>query len=339
MSEAIEELRAALAAVCARALASDVAVTSLRRLTAGANCETWSFDCASGDALHELILRRVPAGLQRTGDFGAIPIADEPPLLECAHTAGVPVARVLARLQPGDELGDGYLMSRIAGETLPQLLLREPRFDKARARLAHQCGSALARIHSIDTATVPRGVAQRGEREQLASLRAMLDRLDADSGVFELALRWLGERAPQCTRPTLVHGDFRNGNLVVGEQGLAGVLDWELAHIGNPHEDLGWLCVNSWRFGRADKPVGGFGAIGDLLASYAQGGGHPPRRAELDWWIVYGTLRWGVICLSMASIWRSGADRGIERAAIGRRVSECEIDLLHLLDAHDATGD
>jgi aminoglycoside phosphotransferase (APT) family kinase protein len=131
-------------------------------------------------------------------------------------------------------------------------------------------------------------------------------------------------------RLSLVHGDFRNGNLMVGEDGLRAVLDWELAHLGDPMEDLGWLCVNSWRFGRHELPVGGFGTREQLFAGYVEAGG-TLHADSVHYWEVFGTLKWGVICESMAMAYLRGAERNVERATIGRRASEAEIDLLCLL--------
>jgi aminoglycoside phosphotransferase (APT) family kinase protein len=149
--------------------------------------------------------------------------------------------------------------------------------------------------------------------------------------VFELALRWLKAHAPAgdiALAP--VHGDFRNGNLMVDERGLVAVLDWELAHLGDPMEDLGWLCVNSWRYGRIELPVGGFGTRAPLFDAYAAAGGVVDAQ-RVHYWEVFGTLKWGVICQSMAHAYFTGAERNVERIAIGRRASEAEIDLLALL--------
>jgi aminoglycoside phosphotransferase (APT) family kinase protein len=129
-----------------------------------------------------------------------------------------------------------------------------------------------------------------------------------------------------------VHGDFRNGNLIFDQTGVAAVLDWELAHVGDPMEDLGWICVNSWRFGFIDKPVGGFGSFEDLAAGYEAGGGAPVDRGAARWWEVFGTIRWGAMCAAMTASFR-GADPSVERAMIARRTSETEIDLLRLLKA------
>src|SRR5690606_35893920 len=134
-------------------------------------------------------------------------------------------------------------------------------------------------------------------------------------------------RPPASGRRTVVHGDFRNGNLMIDENGVTGVLDWELTHLGDPAEDLGWLCVKAWRFG-SPHPVGGFGPREDLLAGYAAAGGTPPTPEELRWWEVFGTLRWTILCRLQAERFLSGADRSIEYAVLGRRVCEQEFDLL-----------
>ena len=141
----------------------------------------------------------------------------------------------------------------------------------------------------------------------------------------------LAASPPPPRDPVLVHGDFRLGNLIVGPEGLRAVLDWELTHVGNPAEDLGWLCVKAWRFG-AGPPVAGLGSREELLAAYRAAGGPDISLAELRWWEILGTLRWGVICLTQAWAHLSGAHRSVELAAIGRRVCEQEWDLLLLLD-------
>ena len=133
-------------------------------------------------------------------------------------------------------------------------------------------------------------------------------------------------------RPRLVHGDFRNGNFIVGPDGIRAVLDWELAHLGDPIEDLGWLCVKSWRFGVVDKVVGGFGDVPALLEAYRAAGGAPVDEETLRFWIVLGTIKWGVICVGQAFTHLNGIVRSIELATLGRRVAEMEWDLLDLLD-------
>jgi aminoglycoside phosphotransferase (APT) family kinase protein len=139
---------------------------------------------------------------------------------------------------------------------------------------------------------------------------------------------------PPSVDPVLVHGDFRMGNIVVAETGLRAVLDWEISHWGDPMEDLGWLCVRSWRFGNIDLPVGGFGGREALFTAYEQAGGQvDPERVR--YWEIFGSLKWGVMCATMAATFLSGADRSVDRGTIARRSSEAELDLLYMLSGQD----
>ena len=98
--------------------------------------------------------------------------------------------------------------------------------------------------------------------------------------------------------------------------------------LGDPMEDLAWLCVPSWRFGEIENPVGGFGQREALFAAYEAAGGQTVDPARVRFWEVLGTLQWGLMCSGMAEVFRSGTDPSVERAMIGRRASEVEIDLL-----------
>jgi aminoglycoside phosphotransferase (APT) family kinase protein len=129
----------------------------------------------------------------------------------------------------------------------------------------------------------------------------------------------------------VVHGDFRLGNVIVGEQGLNAVIDWELAHVGDPMEDLGWLCVKAWRFG-GGPPVAGLGSYDDLVGPYEAARGVAVDRVAMHWWEVLGTWKWAIMCILQASAHLSGASRSHELAAIGRRVCENEYDLFLALE-------
>jgi aminoglycoside phosphotransferase (APT) family kinase protein len=233
-------------------------------------------------------------------------------------------------LQPQEGLGIGFVMARVDGETIPRKILRDEKFANARPLLAHQLGKVLAGIHGLPLTQLP-DLRRMTATEEITELERDYRSFEWPRPVFELALRWLRERDPgPPAEVTLVHGDFRHGNLIIGPDGVRAVLDWELAHLGDPMEDLGWICVNSWRFGEIDKPVGGFGSREELFAGYESSG----RRVDPDrvmFWEVMGTLRWGVMCCGMMQRFRTGPEHSIERAMIGRRSSETEIDLLRLL--------
>jgi aminoglycoside phosphotransferase (APT) family kinase protein len=304
-------------------------VTNAIRLSGGASQETWSFDIAHPDGNIGAILRRAPAG------YGAAPtraagLNAEAVLMQLAYDAGVPSPRVLHVLQPKDELGTGFIMERVEGETIPRKILRDDAFAQARPKLARQLGGVLARIHGLSLSQLPK-LRQMTAAKEIAELERDYRSFDWPRPVFELALCWLRDHDPGPSQQvTLVHGDFRHGNLIIGPDGIRAVLDWELAHTGDSMEDLGWICVNSWRFGEIDKPVGGFGTREELFEGYEAGGRHvDPERVMF--WEVMGTLRWGVMCCGMMQRFRIGPEHSIERAMIGRRASETEIDLLRLL--------
>jgi hypothetical protein len=228
-------------------------------------------------------------------------------------------------------LGSGFVMDRVEGETIPRKILRDEQYATARPHLAVQCGEIAARIHAVDVGGLPK-LATQHALEQITQYRALIDGFGEPLPAFELGLRWLEDRAPPPPAgPALVHGDFRNGNFIVGPEGIRSVLDWELAHLGDPVEDLGWLCVKAWRFGHVDRPAGGFGSVDELLAGYVAGGGAPVDPEHLRFWQTLGTLKWGVICLVQAFTHLNGIVRSVELATLGRRVAENEWDLLELL--------
>ena len=247
--------------------------------------------------------------------------------LRTAAAAGMPVPAVLCASDNPSALGYGYLISaRVPGETIPRRVLRSATPD-ARQRLLTQCATALAALHAADPESVPGLPAQ----DQLVQWPSWLNAFGQPSAVFEVALRWLLNHRPAPGRTVIVHGDFRLGNLMVDDSGLAAVLDWELVHRGDPLEDLGWFCVRAWRFGEDARAAGGLGSVEDLISGYERAGGAAVDRDALRWWQVLSTLRWGVMCQYQAHRHLSGQTRSVELAAIGRRACENEWDLLELL--------
>lgn len=306
-------------------------IGDLTRLHGGASLQTWAYNAVVEGVPHPRILRRrlaSDAGVFET----SIPLATEAALLRIAHPVGVPVPQVVHVANDTDGLGEAYVMTRISGETNGRRIVADAAFAPAREKLGTQCGAALARIHALPMADMP-------ELDHLDAV-ATLDRYvriyreqDADRPIFEAAIRWLERQCPTPVAPTLVHSDFRTGNLLVDpEGGLTGVLDWELAHIGDPAEDIGWLCVNSWRFGMVDQRVGGFALLETLLDGYRGAGGSALDSARIDWWQAMGSFKWGVIAMLMYRSFAIGATRSVERAIIGRRVSETEADLLAIME-------
>jgi aminoglycoside phosphotransferase (APT) family kinase protein len=308
----MEELAVSLASVLGAQ-----EVTELTRLSGGASRETFRF-LADG---RPLVLQR-----QRGGDTRNMGM--EAAVLRAVYAAGVPVPELIASSPDASDIGAAYMVSAaVDGETIARKILRDPEFIAARRNLPGQLGHALAHLHRVDVSAVE-GLATQ---DQVAMYRAVLDATGEPHPAFELAFKWLEEHRPPACPPALVHGDFRMGNIMVGPDGLNAVLDWELAHIGDPMEDLGWLCVKAWRFG-SDKPVAGVGEYHQLLDAYAEASGADVNPLVVRWWEVLGTLKWGIMCIGQAGAHLSGAVRSHELAAIGRRVCENEHDLFLALE-------
>ena len=316
---------AALRGPLAAALAPHgLAVSDLRRLSGGASRETWAVEATGDDGDRSLILQRLRPG----GSVGAPPMEVEDQLLRAAAAGGVPVPPVVVDAPAAQRagLGPARISERVAGEALGPRIVRARRAPDERRSLARQMGAALAAIHAID----PASVGPLEAVDPLERVRAGLDLLGEARPALELGLRRLAETRPDHGPDTVVHGDFRVGNLLIEDDRLTAVLDWELAHRGDPAEDLGWLCGRAWRFG-GDHEVGGVADLDDLLAGYVEAGGRPLTPEAVRWWTAAGTLLWGLICAVQARRHLDGHIRSVELASIGRRVCEAEYDLLDLV--------
>ena len=302
---------------------------AVKRLSGGASQESWRFVC-NGQAY---VLRRNPNGQESAS--AALSKDSEAAILAAAAQAGIAVPRVAHICAPQDGLGPAYIMDFIEGETIARKILRDDAFSGARDMLPAQCGALLAKLHSLPVAELP-DLPVSDAAGELAKYTGFLRDYGHPHPVFELAIKWLSDHLPDAKPHALVHGDFRNGNIMVSpEDGLVALLDWELTHIGDPMEDLGWICVPSWRFGQHDKPVGGFGQRQAFYDAYQVHGGTVDEAAA-RFWEILGTLKWGIMCAAlMTQSFESGLDPSIERGAIGRRASETEIDLLRMILGED----
>ncbi|WP_379922715.1 phosphotransferase [Erythrobacter sp. R86502] len=317
-----DTLQAGLARVCARAGLGVLGGGAPQRLTGGAVMESWRF-AASESAF---VLRRAPSLAFMEGrPYGH---AVEAALIEAAHAKGVTAPEVVAVLEQADGLGSGFVMRALPGTADPKVILGCDDPDG----LLKQAARDLARIHRLRPADVPEGVPVMDYRAAIADLKAQFMEAGGDRPIIALGLRWLEDNCPSEVEPVLNHGDYRMGNLLVEGSALTGVLDWEIAHFGDRHEDLAFGCMAVWRFARYDRPALGLGSIEHYIAAYETEAGVTIEPARFRFWTIYRTVWWALGCLKMAAQWRSGADRMLERVVISRRTSEQELDLLLLLE-------
>ncbi len=289
------------------------AIAGLRRLSGGASRDTWAFTADGAPRVVQI---------QRPDDERDMQI--EADVVTAAGVAGVRVPELIVCGQGPDE-STFMVLAAIEGETIARKIQRNAEFASARSVLVEQLGESLARIHSMSMVEGLR------KSDPIEDYTTVLDELGEPHPMLELVRRWLLDHRPRSARTGVVHGDFRLGNLIVDGTGLRAVIDWELAHLGDPMEDLGWLCVKAWRFGRP-RPVAGLGAYDDLFDAYEAAGGGPVDGDAVRWWEVLGTWKWAIMCIRQASVHLSGSVRSHELAAIGRRVCENEHDLFLALE-------
>ena len=332
------EFSAALTQVFKTALVGFETLDSVERLSGGASQETYCLRVSTQTGQQKFAMRRAVGG----GLFGPDPIerpetypglATEAALMRAARKADVPEPEVLHVLRREDNLGEGFIMQWLDGEALGARIARAPEFAGLREHLAYDCGRVLARIHGIDldASQLREKLTPISAREFVEQTWTRYQEFETPQPMIDFSARWLLEHLPTTDRQVLVHNDFRNGNILVNANELVAVLDWEIAHIGDPMRDLGWICTNSWRFGVGDKAVGGFGAREDLFRGYEEESGLRVDPEQVKFWEVFGSFWWSVGSLGMAQQYRNGPDRTVERPGIGRRSSECQVDCVNLL--------
>jgi aminoglycoside phosphotransferase (APT) family kinase protein len=319
---------AAVREALAEATGSDPGELALEHVPGGASRETWLVAGGGG----RWVLRRDPPSAE-----SYVPLGVEVEVIGAAGAAGVPVARVVAFEEVGGRFGTaGFLMAHLEGTSVAPRVLRRDELATAREQLPGQLAEALARVHSVDSGSLYSLPEATGDPARAACdfWERALDEVGEPLPAVEAGLRWLRLNAPAPPeRVALVHGDFRLGNFIVAEDGLAAVIDWELCHAGDPAEDIGWLCIRSWRFGNDDRPVAGLGELGPFLEAYEGAGGTRPDPDRLRWWEAMGNAKWAIICARQAADHLTGRRPSAELASLGRRICEPEWDLLDIITA------
>lgn len=332
------ELEASVTALCRRLYGDSCRLDAFSNLTGGASKKTYAMDAITDHARWPLILQFSQSGAQADPDGDVIPrlpSESDAAIQLLARNNAVPAPEIIHVLTAEDGIGAGYVSKRIEGETLGARIVRGDSCKEARPKLAAQCGRALAAIHAIDPQEAGIFLPRVSAQDLLARFASQVDRTRFHHPALEWALAWLVENLPEAAQASVCHGDFRNGNLIVGPDGLRTVLDWELASLGEPLQDLGWLCVRSWRFG-AGPECGGFGSRDDLLQAYRDASGRDVTLRELLYWEAFGNVRWALHCLRRG-VRHQMPEHGfsVEDAGIGRRLAEPLYDFFQLVKEYD----
>jgi aminoglycoside phosphotransferase (APT) family kinase protein len=323
------DLAPALAAWLTSQEHREVEVHGLALASAGARRLNALFDAVSGDERRRLALTMIP-----TAAIQLLDVTGEAGVRSVAEAAGVPVPHVHHVCIDESVLGGPFFVSTaVEGETVPRRVLRLVQRHGIGERVVTQLGQAMAALHSVDVAAAPASLPrpQGPVATSLAALDDLLGLLLEPSPTFAYGLRWLEIHAPaEPERLSILHTDIRTGNIIVGEDGLRAILDWETSRLGDPVEDLAWPCLRMWRFREDAQTVGGMAGVDVLRAAYVDAGGTWDEE-RFQWWRLLGTVRWGLGLAGQARAHLDGSFPSIVMAGSGRRVPELEYDALLLL--------
>lgn len=328
----IDDFRAKLEAYLTEASQQTVTITQMQPLAGGASRETWLFEATFDDgAPQKLVMRKdLPTSMHED----ALTRREEFLMMQAAHESGVKVAQVRYLCEDTDVLGlPFFIMDYVEGVSIGRKVVTMPELETARQALPEQLAEQLALIHQVDLKAHHIDFLPTYSAEAtIDHAYSVLDSLGLQIPAFEFALRWARHNAPTDEEITFIHGDFRIGNMLVDAQGLAAVIDWEFAHIGDPLEEIGYLCMRDWRFGQYHLHAGGLSPRERFIRAYEGYSGRTVNRSAVDWWEIVGNIRWGVICLAQANRHLSGADPSVELASLGRRSAEMQLEALRLIE-------
>ncbi|MBI3395507.1 MAG: phosphotransferase family protein [Spirochaetia bacterium] len=341
----LPDLQAKLEAYLSKRLGGRAAIQAMKPLSGGACQDNYLVDLSvsegkeAGD--HRLVLRTDKGGSL----YASLARADEFGVVDLAHKAGVKTPRPMWLERDTSVIGHPfYFMERINGRADGRFIVKDRSIQAMRDRLPTELARSLFRIHTVTPesctdaelkrtltrheGSLPNSVALSATEEMRRELAQLPDAHPA----LELGLNWLEKTAPPTDKVVLVHGDFRTGNFMVTPTGLEGVVDWEFAHWGDRHEDIAWLCMRDWRFGKISKEAGGFAGRQEFYDAYSSESGIKVDPEKVRYWEVMGNARWAIGSAQQTERHLSGRDKGIELAAIGRRMSEMEFEMMRLIE-------
>ncbi len=274
-----------LAALLTRLDGTPTSVDSLTRFHGGAARETWRLRATTATSERWLVMRRDPASslidTSRAAEFH---------VLGRAHAAGLPVPKPLHLDPDGSDLGaPGFLMTEIAGGRAASPIEPDP-YGEAAAETGIALFTALGRLHSVAPDAADRvALPMQDAAARLAHWKAEIAAHPLrPEPIAEAACRWLEARIPEPSGPpALVHGDFRSGNFLVDDQNrLLAILDWEMAHVGDPMEDLAWAMDPLWGHSIPDR-VAGTCTPAQAIAAWEAASGRRFVPQSWNWWRLF----------------------------------------------------
>ena len=336
----LEPFEAWLAAVLG---AEQARVRRVELLSGGAIGENWriSVQVTGGDrtGLQDWVLRTdtpspLVLSLDRAREFAC---------LSAAHRVGVTVPEPIADCADPSIIGAPFMLVGYAeGIAQARKIVRDPRVEEYGTILAERLGAEVARLHAIRPGQHGLDFLPQPEtspaHQQVADLRALLDTVSEPRPALEYVLAWLERNAPRDQRIVLCHGDYRTGNYTIDRGILTGILDWEFAHWGDPHFDIGWFCARCWRFGADEREAGGIAAREAFYRGYNSAITYPLDPGIVPYWEIMAAARWAVIALLQGERTGPEGEPSIELMLTGLMAPEMEYDALTGIAAFEETG-
>lgn len=238
----------------------DVEVT---QVPGGASRQAWFVDAGTGPDTQALFLRYDPREPHPGSAFH--PLQVEAEIMAEIHRHGVTVPRVIAA-HPAQQ---AVLLERVGGETWFRLI----KDADEQVRTAQDFIDKLARLHRVDATQLrieglgPAGPVAGHVRAEIAAMRQRVDRYNKPAPLLRFCIDWLDRNVPDYAGPTvLVQGDTGPGNFMYADGAVTAIVDWELAHFGDPMDDIAWLSLRTVQDTFTDFPA--------RLAEYERLSGH-----------------------------------------------------------------
>ncbi|RKG37439.1 phosphotransferase family protein [Acinetobacter rongchengensis] len=297
-------------------------------MSGGAIQENWLLQ----DQTFSLVLRKnAESGVAVSSDR-----KQEYLLLERLYQCGIKVPQVLYFEKASSLLNsDFFIMKKIEGVTEGHKLVRISDQEK-RKKIIQDIGHQLALIHAIQSDQALETLFEKPNTEhylkrKLDAFIEQLDCLQRSRPVLEYAIQWMKKNQPKVDDLVLVHGDFRTGNIMIEDDYVSGILDWEFTEWGDRREDIAWFTAKCWRFGQDQNVAGGIGSYKDFMTAYAEKSEIYIPEFEMKFWHVLAHVRWTIIAMQQSNRNDDMQKPSLELALTEFMVPRLEKNILDLL--------